>query len=194
VLEFGQYQAVERQLDCGHRTGQREHNNPAGEAGYRPAEHRRRANLSKTEHSKQFTEAIQPFLQKPFHYFDRRVAAGDSGTPGGEDHLEILACQPQGKHPADLHGFVANPLALDDLVSGLPKTSSDRIAATIVVGGPTVAHGQHGAAGDLTYRGLAVAVGGFTHWPASIVSTDFNDDLNDDFNGNDNPVCYAPAP
>jgi hypothetical protein len=135
-----------------------------------------------TEHSEELAETIQPFLQKALYYFDRRITTRDSGTPGRDDHLQILPRQPFGKHSADLCSFISNPLPRDDFVSRLLQTGGDGVTAAVIVSASTVTHSQNSTAGYLARGGSAVTVGGLAH-----VGTSHR------INGRLR-VCYDPAP
>jgi len=110
------------------------------DAGDGAGEHGGGANLGVTEHTEEFAETNESFLQEPGDGFDSAVALADTGTPVEHNGFDCWSLNKHIERREDLGRLIFQYGIVGNVVLITNEEIADRLAAGIVGFGPGIAN------------------------------------------------------
>src|SRR5262245_57061859 len=144
VPDFRQDEALHRKLYGGLGPGQHEDRASVHDPCRRAGQHGRGADVLVAQHSKQLAEAVNPFVEKRRHRFVCRIATGNAGSAGRDDHVDPAPADFFADGGGNLLGLVAHELAAEDGMTGILEHAGNRGAACHGGGRSGVVAGSRG--------------------------------------------------
>ncbi len=113
---------------------------------------RRRADLLEADPAEQFAEPVDPFLRDIAERLGRDIAAGDAGSAGRDNHLDLGVGGPAAELVGDRRAVVANDIARGENMAGFLHAFAQRVARAVIVHVAGVGDRQNGDADRLELR------------------------------------------
>ena len=126
------------------RSRQHKHKGAVGHAGKAAALQRAGANALEGEHTEQFPESLDCFVQERYHRFGGSIAASESGTAAGDHHINRGIGDPAAQFTADLIAIIRAELSLVKAMVGGFKAALQLISAAVVRQAACVGDGEQG--------------------------------------------------